>query len=307
MAKLILFLIITNIISAPVSAQDLPLAAAPEANAFLDVYFKHKETFVDDIRVDEIKVKNRKNIRAVAVKPINAIPLHTTILLDISGSQHEHANEMRRLYLEMINALPLQSVDAVRLIYFNDRIRDIRNITPSRSLLLKGLDNNRFMGDTKLYDAIYYACRTLTDNPESRKVMIILSDGSDAGSSKSIEEAYREAIANNIRVYMFMIINERVHYWFSLGMIDLGYGKQKKHIERTGGKVIMVSNSETAGEPFMQIMDEWSHLKRILLCVDTYGKPASGLKISVSRKGVKAYHPSTPQFIAGASSYNDSD
>ena len=300
-AKLILFLLPVIFISAPVSAQNLSRAAPSEANAFLDVYFKHKETFVDDVRIDEIKIKNRKNIRAVAIRPINAIPLHTTILLDTSGSQHEHANEMRRLYLEMVNALPIQSIDAVRLIYFNNQIRDIQNVTPSRSLLLKGIDNIRFVGDTRLYDAIYYACQTLTENPESRKVMIILSDGSDSGSSKSIEEAYREAIANNIRVYMFMIINERMHYRFSLGMIDLGYGKQKKHIERTGGKVLLVSDLESGREEFMQIVDEWNHLKRVDLCVDTSGKSASGLKISVTRKGVKVFYPSFPQFIAGKS------
>jgi hypothetical protein len=43
---------------------------------------------------------------------------------------------------------------------------------------------------------------------------------------------------------------------------------------------------------------ELSHLKRIRLSVDTAGKPVSDLKIFVSRKGVKAFYPSTLPAIA---------
>jgi hypothetical protein len=298
-AKLIPFLLLVIFISAPFSAQDLSQASPPEANAFLDVYFKQKETFVDDVRIDEIQIKNRKNIRAVAIEPIDAIPLHTAILLDISGSQEGHAKEIRRLYEGIIQSLPLRTVDTARVIYFNERISALLNTTSSRELLLKGLDNIRFLGGTAVYDAIYYASLTLAEYPGSRKIMIIISDGEDHDSSKSIDEAYREAIANNIRVYMFVMGEvERKDFLFRSRGVE-GYKKHKKHIEKTGGKALLVSDLESAGEQFGHIMDELSHLKRIPLCVDTSGKSASGLKISVTRKGVEAFYPSSPQSIAG--------
>jgi hypothetical protein len=303
-ARLVLFLLIVIFMSAPVSAQDLPQNATTEANAFLDVFFKHKETFIDDIRIDEIQIKNRKNIRAVAVEPIDPIPIHTAILLDISGSQVNHVKEIRRLYEGIIQALPLRSADTARVIYFNQDIRALLNETSSRDLLLKGSDNIRFMGGSAIYDAIYYACRTLADYPESRKSMIILSDGEDHDSSYSIDDTYREAIANNIRVYMFVMEedewkDERRDIFFRRR--SKGYEKHEKHIEKTGGKVVLVSDSESGRKQVEEIIDEWNHIRRICFSVDTSGKPASGLKISVTRKGVKAYHSSTPQFIAGKS------
>ncbi len=302
-AKLILFLLPVIFISVPVSAQDPPQTTEPEANAFLDVYFKHKETFIDDIGIDEIRLKNRKNIRAVSVEPVDAIPLHTAILLDTSGSQVEHAKEIRRLYEGIIQAPPLRPADTARVIYFNERISALLNATSSRELLLKGLDNIRFIGGTAVYDAIYYACLTLADYPESLKIMIVISDGQDRDSLMSVEEAYREAIAYNIRVYMLVMEEDE---WKGRRR-DLffrrveGYREHREYIEKTGGEVVLVSNSESAGKQFRQIMDEWSHLKRIYLCVDASGKSASGLELSVSRKGVEVFYPSSPQFIAGKS------
>lgn len=298
-----IFSLVVISISASLSAQGFAKDTTPETNAYLDVYFKHKETFVDDIRIDEINIKNRKNVRAVAVRPIGEIPLHTAILLDISGSQVARAKEIRWLYEQMIHALPLRSVDTARVIYFDEGIRALLNATSSRDLLLKGWDNIRFSGGTAVYDAIYHACRTLTDYPESRKSMFIISDGEDRDSLKSIEDVYREAIGNNIRVYLFVIWKPPV--FEGLRPRIEGYKKHKKHIEKTGGKVFLTSDFESGREQLEQIIEEWSHLKRVDLCVDTSGKSASGLKLSVSRKGVKAFYPSVPQTVSNESCYND--
>jgi len=307
-ARLIYCLLAVIFIWASVSAQDLPQTASPEANAFLDVYFKHKETFIDDIRVDEINIKNRKNIRAVAVRPIGEIPLHTAILLDISGSQISHMKEIRWLYEQMIHALPLRLVDTARVIYFDDGIRALLNTTSSRDLLIKGSDKIRFGRGSAIYDAIYHACQTLTEYPESRRIMFIISDCEDRDSSKSIEDAYREAIDNNIRVYMFVIEEEESNFLMShpeWPRPAKSYKKHEKHIEKTGGKVVSISDIESAGEQFKQIVDEWSHLRRIDLCVDTSGKSASGLKLSVSRKGIKAFYSSVPQTVSDESCHKD--
>ena len=83
--------------------------------------------------------------------------------------------------------------------------------------------------------------------------------------------------------------------------------KHEKYIEKTGGKVVLFSDIESAGEQFGQIVDEWNHLKRVDLCIDTSGKSASGLKLSVSRKGVKAFYPSSPQSITDKSCDNNSN
>ena len=307
-ARIPLLLLIGICIAVSIFAQDLSQADPPEANAFLDVYFKHEDDFIDDVRIDEISINNRKNIRAVAIKPIDSIPLHTAILIDISASQVNHIKEIRWLYEGIIQALPFRSVDSARLFFFNDEMIAVRDATSSRSHLLKGFENIRLAGGTAVYDAVYYACQTLAPQAESRKSIMIFSDGVDHDSRMSLEETYREAIKNNIRVYLFAMkeqVKLRSSFFRWSSKPDKNYEKHKKNIEKTGGKVVLFSDTESAGEQFRQIVDEWNHLRRIDLCVDASGKSASGLELSVSRKGVKAYHPSTPQSIDGKSCSND--
>ena len=58
---------------------------------------------------------------------------------------------------------------------------------------------------------------------------------------------------------------------------------------------------KSAKEQFMQMINEWSHLKRIGPYVAPPRESGSDLKISISRKGVKAFYPSALQYSAGKS------
>ncbi len=303
-AEQMLFLLLGIFVLPSISAQDLSQTDFQEANAFLDVYFKHKKEFVDDIRIDEIDIKRPKNSRVAAAENMGEFPLHIAILLDASGSQSRRSDELRQFYVDMIESLPLRPNDSVSFIAVNSKIRPVQNATFDKALLLNGFDQVRFSGGTRLNDAIYFISGAFDDQRASRKIIIVLSDGGDNESKKTMEEAYQNAITKNVRIYMFVRDEpgSNLPVWRMKGGVwRKDGGNHEKHIKKTGGKIFSYSHLDSAKEQFVQMMDEWNHLCRISLFVDAPGDGGPDLKISILRNGVKVFHPSVLQRIAGKS------
>jgi len=305
-AKLKLFLLIGIFVSSPIFAQISSQRNPAEMNAYLDIYFKHKKTYIDDIQVHEINVKRPKETRVTDVESIGELPLQIAVLLDASGSHSRVADEIRQFYAEMIELLPLRSTDSVSLIAVNNKIQIIQDPTFDKVLLLNGFDKVRFIANTRLSDAIYWVSNTFGDQKNSRKALLMLSDGGDNGSTRTMQEAYQTAIANNVRVYMlvkkredFVVTRNDGSGW------QTGGGDHKKHVEKTGGRVFTFSNLESAKEEFTEIINEWNHLKRVRLSIHPPEERMPDVKISVSRKGVKAFYPSALQYIAAKPRNND--
>ena len=279
-----------------IHAQELLKISLPEANAFLDVSFKHKDAFIDDIRIDEINIEDREDIRVVGMENMQEFPLYIVILLDTSGSQFPHSAELHQFYEEMIAAISLRPSDRASLVAFNQKIDIIQDSTRDKILLADGFSKIRFWGGTRLNDAIDAVSGALDDRKSSCKALFIISDGEDKDSALGIKEAYQKAEENNVRIYLFARKIKQNTGIFANPEVGQ-YRKHARHIKRTGGRILEYSNVETARDRVSELMDELKHLKRVGIFVDLSGKPVSDLKISVSRKGVKATCPSTLQTI----------
>jgi Ca-activated chloride channel family protein len=111
-------------------------------------------------------------------------------------------------------------------------------------------------GGTLLYDAVYGIAKNALANETGRKAMVILSDGGDNGSRRSLAEAIEQAQRADVQVYSIL-------YSMSKGLsggdtgrapaIDLGLGALQKLSESTGGHVFTVSRTMSLREIFAQI------------------------------------------------------
>jgi hypothetical protein len=72
-------------------------------------------------------------------------------------------------------------------------------------------------------------------------------------------------------------------------MTSESFVKHQKYVRLTGGKIFSFSDLKTGKASVKQILDELSHLKRISITPPTQSN--SKIKLSVSRKGIKAYYP----------------
>jgi hypothetical protein len=258
-------------------------AQTPSTDAFLDVSFQQKGAFIDDIQIHELIVKGEAKARVASIENISELPLRIAVVVDTSESQMPFARKNRELYAKLIELLPLRTIDSACLISFNQDLNAVQGPTSDKTLLLKGMDSLKYRGPTKLSDAIIYASKAFHDQRGSRRAMIVLTDGEDTASGHKLKDVFNEAIVNYVRIYMLIHPSKIA---MSHQFLDADY------VGKTGGKVYSYYDQRAASDGVMQILDELTHLKRIRFSGMTAGQEKSGLKLSVSRKGVKAFYPS---------------
>ena len=146
----------------------------------------------------------------------------------------------------------------------------LQDLTANKSLLDNAIDLTRVNsgaggivpgpfpssggGGTNLHDAVYLSARELLRNEVGRKVIIILSDGEDTGSSKNQREALEAAQRSDVIIYCIAVI-DRAFYFRRLSHFS-GDSVLDKYAKETGGRVIEVNRIEDTAQAFREIAEE---------------------------------------------------
>ena len=135
-------------------------------------------------------------------------------------------------------------------------------------------------GGTTLYDAVYLASNEVTAKQQGRKALIVLSDGVDRGSKKTLASAIEAAQRADTLVYSILFSSEEEGYGGGYGHHGMGGGMGggmgrhgggyprsqesrpdgKKILERlskeTGGQFFESSKKHPIDETFSQIQED---------------------------------------------------
>jgi VWFA-related protein len=87
---------------------------------------------------------------------------------------------------------------------FNDDTSVTQDFTDNVPALSQGIEKLSDRGETALFDAIYYACWKLAAYPEQgrvARVLVVLTDGEDNSSHRSLKQAIEAAEAAGVTVY----------------------------------------------------------------------------------------------------------
>jgi len=196
-------------------------------------------------------------------------PLTLGIMIDTSPSQERVLGveqEEAKTFLRQV----LRPKDLAFVLHFDLEVELLQDFTNNLSLLSRAIDGTvmrsgpsgplpspfptRSVGGTHLYDAVYLAARELMKNEVGRKVLILLSDGEDQGSTVKLSTALEAAHKADVIIYSIAVI-DRAFYW---GRMQ-GFGGDsvlKKYAEETGGRVIEVRKARDTGAAFQEIADE---------------------------------------------------
>jgi Ca-activated chloride channel family protein len=68
-------------------------------------------------------------------------------------------------------------------------------------LLAKAVWRIHAGGGTRVYDALYFVMQSKLNGPEDRKVVILITDGDDKSSRRSLQEVVDLARRNNVSIY----------------------------------------------------------------------------------------------------------
>jgi Ca-activated chloride channel family protein len=125
-------------------------------------------------------------------------PFAAVILVDTSGSMQERVSVARSAVIHFLDGL--REDDMAAIYQFDSNIKQLQDFSQSRDVPEAAYDM-KSRGMTRMYDAIYQAVEDLSKRPEKRKAILVLSDGADSNSNKTVEKALKAAIAVNATLF----------------------------------------------------------------------------------------------------------
>ena len=166
----------------------------------------HHGRMIDDLSVSDIQIldDNKPPNRILQFVPQSKLPLRLGLLIDTSGSVQgrfsfeKHAAEK---FLEKV--LNVES-DLAFVGGFSTEVSVTQDFTANPDALGKGVEKLTNGGGTSLFDAVSLACWKLAAYPEDSrvaKVLVILTDGEDNSSHRSLKQSVEEAEAKGVTIY----------------------------------------------------------------------------------------------------------
>ena len=210
--------------------------------------------FVTDLKKDDFQVLDDKK-PAQSIRSFRAetnLPLRVGLLIDASNSIRDRFKFEQEAAIEFLNQIVRQQDEAF-VLGFDTTPEVTQNFTNSAEALAKGVRMLRPGGGTALYDAVYYACRDEImakdkGKYETRRAIILLSDGDDNQSRVSRDEAVEMAQKAEVIIYTISTNTS--------GQKLKGDKVLEYFADETGGRAFFPFKIQDVSDAFSQIQDE---------------------------------------------------
>jgi VWFA-related protein len=157
----------TNLVSVPVIATD--------ANG----------TYVSDLTQQEFAITEDGQPQQVAFFGKVAQPFHVVLMLDTSASTEDKLKVIQQAANAFVDQL--QPADRVKVISFDDEVKDRNEFTSNRTVLKAAINSTRPGKGTKVYDAFELALSNVR-RIQGRKAIVLFTDGVDWHSDSATYE-----------------------------------------------------------------------------------------------------------------------
>jgi len=202
--------------------------------------------------------------------PQAGLPLTLGLLVDTSGSQRRVLDEQRRASYRFLEQVLREGQDQAFVIQFDHQVELLEELTSSREDLANALAlllappplqrhwqahqpsprGVRVSRGTSLYDAVLLASDELMREQAGRKALILLSDGVDAGSKISLDDAIESAQRADTLVYSIRFYDEQARH------LPDGKKTLERLAKETGGGYFEVSKKQPLARVFQRMEEE---------------------------------------------------
>ena len=188
----------------------------------------------------EIALFARESDRALRLQLLFDSSLSITTEL---GSQQEAAIDFLRVVVK--------PRDRVSVLQVSENVVELVRDTSRPKAMAKALRSIRPRGGTSLYDAVYLASQALSLS-RGRRVILIISDGTDTTSKISMEQCLRQVLASEAVVYVLLVQPIK-----SEAGRNLAGERSMIYLTReTGGRTYLVASPDALRESFARIGEE---------------------------------------------------
>ena len=220
----------------------------------LTVTDKHNR-YVKDLKEGDFKVvDDEKPVENLRVHHESDLPLQVGLLIDASGSIRERFKFEQESAIEFLNETLRPKFDKAFVLGFDSSLEMTQDFTDNTEKLSKGIRSLRPGNATRLYDALYYACRerllNSSQSDSTRRAIVLVSDGDDNASHVTREEAIEMALRADVVVYTIST------NYAGTGGNDKFDKVLERVAEATGGRTFRPFQPQDVANAFAQIQDD---------------------------------------------------
>jgi VWFA-related protein len=267
----------TAALAASLTAQDEPIKVDVNVVNVLASVHDKKGALINSLQKDDFQLFEDGQPQTIKYFTKETdLPLTIGMLVDVSGSQANLIDIERRAASDFFRAV-LHKKDVAFLISFGADSELLQDITGAPRLLQEGLGRLRLNAGTSyggggpvptantprgtvLFDAVSLAATDRLQKEVGRKVIVLITDGGDQGSTFTIKRAIEDAQKANAVIYSIYYVDPSAYAGRRGGF---GFGGDagcesclKQMSEETGGRVFKVDRSHTLQDAFNQLQDE---------------------------------------------------
>jgi Ca-activated chloride channel homolog len=161
---------------------------------------------VDDLELSNIQLRDDDKApeKILQFVPQSKLPLRLGLVIDTSGSVQDRFSFEKHAASKFLQKVLNGSSDLGFVAGFNTETTVIQDFTSETGELGRGIEQLTNGGGTALLDAVALACWKLADYPEHErvaKVLVVLSDGEDNSSHRSLKQVIEDAETSGVTIY----------------------------------------------------------------------------------------------------------
>jgi Ca-activated chloride channel family protein len=194
--------------------------------------------FITNLKQEDFQIaEDAAPQRIESFRPESDLPLDIAVLMDTSNSVKPKLKFEKEAAISFLQTMLQSRRDRALFTTFDSEVELHQDFTNRLDLLQQAIDKVKARGETRLYDAVYSVCEEkMFASPGRRRAMIIITDGEDTVSEKSLRDAIDIAQRSETTVF---IISTKAGGFFGVqaGTVDRREDKELKRLaEETGGR-----------------------------------------------------------------------
>ncbi len=241
------------------------------------------DNYVSGLKLEDFKILEDTKQQRIIDLSFDEAPFASAILLDASGSMGTKLSLARAACGNFISGIRDGDVFAVYS-FGGFKVKMLQDFTEVRDVP-EAVWDMKARDETPLYDAIVTAADALSQRPERRRAILVVSDGADTKSKASLNDATRKATDANALIYGVDMSDKAV---FKTDRRDNGAEVMKLLSTKTGGRFIAAPGGDKLRDAFASTVEELR--RQYTLTYESTNEKLDGkwrtIEVRVSRPGL---------------------
>lgn len=222
----------------------------------LPITVKNKNRFVAGLGINNFEIfEDGRRQRIERFDAPSQLPLRIGILMDTSNSVKLKLRFEKQAAEDFVATVTTyRRKDQVLFSTFDSEVVLHHDFTDAQEPLIKAINGVKAGGLTRMYDAVYRVVEEKMANlrdADARRVLVILSDGEDTASERTLAEAIEIAQRHDVTIFG---ISTKNFTGAGAGTVESSDDKLlRKLCEETGGQVFLPSEKAELFRAFSQV------------------------------------------------------